>query len=224
MIRLKTIALACVAVLAPLSVTAETTVEDIIWNSPDAPATTTEAEDLARIEAYMDGIETLQARFYQTAPNRYVSTGTLSLQKPGKLRFEYEPPSPLLVVSNGSAITLIDYDLKQVTRWPINDTPLRPLVRANLAFGDDVEIVDLERSDAWIRVSVVDPENRDEGTMRLVFKREPFELNQWEVIDGRGQVTIVALDDMEKNVALDESLWKWDDPRPQRTRRLPGKR
>ncbi len=224
MIRIKIIILGLAAALFPALAGADTPPMSAVWTSPDGPATTSEEADLAQIEAYMSAITTLRARFHQTAPNRYVSTGTLSLEKPGKLRFEYEPPSPLLVVSNGSAITLVDYDLKQVTRWPINDTPLRPLVRAQLAFGEDVEIVDLERSDKWIRVSVVDPKNRDEGTMRLVFEREPFELSQWEVVDGRGQVTIVALDNLEKNVELEDKLWKFKDPRPVRNRRLPGKR
>ena len=128
------------------------------------------------------------------------------------------------LAGNGSAITLIDYDLKQVTRWPINDTPLRPLVRTNLAFDEDVELTGIERTGRWIRIGVIDPKNRDEGSMRLTFSREPFELTQWEVVDGRGQMTIVALNDLEKNIELDKKLWKWKDPRPVRNRRLLGKR
>ena len=186
-------------------------------------ATLDEAVELARIQDYLAGIQTLRARFQQIAPNQAVTSGTLSLEKPGRLRFEYEPPTPLLVVSDGTVITLVDYDLRSVTRWPINDTPLRPLVRTDLVFGDDVEVVDLAVDERWSRLTIVDPENRDEGTMTLTFSRAPFALEQWTVEDGSGAPTIVALDDLETNVALDNDLWKWDDPRPQR-RRLPGKR
>ena len=215
------------AMMPQLSAAEEAVVADVepaAWVDIDGAPTTTEAEDLEQIRTYLNGIQTLRARFQQVAPNQYVSTGVMSLQKPGKLRFEYEPPSPLLVVSNGSAITLVDYDLKQVTRWPINDTPLRPLVRTNLVFDEDVELIDIERTGRWVRIGVVDPKNRDEGSMRLTFSREPFELRQWDVVDARGQITVVALDDLEKNIELDKKLWKWKDPRPVRNRRLPGKR
>ena len=179
--------------------------------------------ELARIRDYLDGITTLRASFQQIAPNQGVTRGTLSLEKPGRLRFEYDPPTPLLVVSDGTVITLIDYDLRSVTRWPINDTPLRPLVRTDLVFGDDVEVVDLAVDDQWSRLTIIDPRNRDEGTMTLTFSRAPFELQQWTVEDARGAPTIVALADLEKNIALDKKLWDWDDPRPRR-RNFPGRR
>lgn len=200
-----------------------TNTESVSAPGPLAEAVFDEEAELARIRDYLTGIQTLRADFRQIAPNQVVTSGTLSLEKPGRLRFEYEPSTPLLIVSDGTVITLIDYDLRQVTRWPINDTPLRPLVRTNLVFGDDVEVLNLTTDDRWSRLTIVDPDNRDEGTMTLTFSREPFELQQWTVEDTRGAPTIVTLDNLQKNVALEKSLWDWDDPRPKR-RRLPGKR
>ena len=200
-----------------------TNTESVSVPGPLAAAVFDEEAELARIRDYLTGIQTLRADFRQIAPNQVVTSGTLSLEKPGRLRFEYEPSTPLLIVSDGTVITLIDYDLRQVTRWPINDTPLRPLVRTNLVFGDDVEVLNLTTDDRWSRLTIVDPDNRDEGTMTLTFSREPFELQQWTVEDTRGAPTIVTLDNLQKNVALEKSLWDWDDPRPKR-RRLPGKR
>lgn len=177
---------------------------------------TTEAQDLAAVQSYLKSITTLRARFQQIAPNRQVSAGTMSLQKPGRLRFEYTPPTPILVVSDGKVITLIDYDLKQVTRWPINDTPLRPLVRSDFMFGEDVEVVGIRRNAQWINVAITDPKKRDEGRMLLTFSRSPLKLTEWQVLDERGQTTIVTLDDLETNLQLDKSLWTWKDPRPKR--------
>ena len=177
---------------------------------------TTEAQDLAAVQAYLKNITSLRARFSQIAPNRQVSSGTMSLQKPGKLRFEYAPPSPILVVSDGTVITLIDYELKQVTRWPINDTPLKPLVRSDFMFGQDVEVLGMRRNAQWINVAITDPKKRDEGSMLLTFARNPLKLTEWEVIDERGASTIVALDDLQTNVKLESSLWQWKDPRPKR--------
>lgn len=177
---------------------------------------TTEAQDLAAVQSYLKSITTLRARFQQVAPNRQVSAGTMSLQKPGRLRFEYTPPTPILVVSDGTVITLIDYELKQVTRWPINDTPLRPLVRSDFMFGEDVEVLGIRRNAQWINVAITDPKKRDEGSMLLTFSRNPLTLTEWQVLDERGQTTIVTLDDLRTNVALDKSLWTWKDPRPKR--------
>ena len=177
---------------------------------------TTEAQDLAAVQSYLKGITSLRAGFQQVAPNRQVSAGTMSLQKPGKLRFEYTPPTPILVVSDGTVITLIDYDLKQVTRWPINDTPLRPLVRSDFMFGEDVEVLGIKRNAQWINVAITDPKKRDEGRMLLTFSRNPLKLTEWQVFDERGQTTIVTLDDLQTNLPLDKSLWTWKDPRPKR--------
>jgi outer membrane lipoprotein-sorting protein len=177
---------------------------------------TTEAQDLAAVQAYLKNITSLRARFSQIAPNRQVSSGTMSLQKPGKLRFQYAPPSPILVVSDGTVITLIDYELKQVTRWPINDTPLKPLVRSDFMFGQDVEVLGMRRNAQWINVAITEPKKRDEGSMLLTFARNPLKLTEWEVIDERGASTIVALDDLQTNIKLEPSLWQWKDPRPKR--------
>lgn len=177
---------------------------------------TTEAQDLAAVQSYLKSINSLRARFQQVAPNRQVSAGTMSLQKPGRLRFEYTPPTPILVVSDGTVITLIDYELKQVTRWPINDTPLRPLVRSDFMFGEDVEVLGMKRNAQWINVAITDPKKRDDGSMLLTFSRNPLKLTEWQVLDERGQTTIVTLDALQTNVSLDKSLWTWKDPRPRR--------
>jgi outer membrane lipoprotein-sorting protein len=215
MIRFAAAALVAASLLAPVAVRAEAP-------PPSAEKAAeaklpSEAQDLDAVQAYLKNITTLRAKFMQTAPNRAVTSGTMSLQKPGRLRFEYLPPSPILVVSDGKVITLIDYDLKQVTRWPINDTPLRPLVRTDFMFGQDVEVLGIRRNAKSINVAITDPKKRDEGSMLLTFSRNPLTLKEWEVIDERGGSTLVQLEDLQTNVQLDKTLWEWRDPRPKRT-------
>ena len=212
MIRYAASLAVALGLLAPVGSTLAAPVSKTV----DEKLSTTEAQDLAAVQAYLKNITSLRARFSQIAPNRQVSSGTMSLQKPGKLRFEYAPPSPILVVSDGTVITLIDYELKQVTRWPINDTPLKPLVRSDFMFGQDVEVLGMRRNAQWINVAITDPKKRDEGSMLLTFARNPLKLTEWEVIDERGASTIVALDDLQTNVKLESSLWQWKDPRPKR--------
>lgn len=217
MIRYAATAIVAAGLLAAPSFTqAEETAPRQAAGKPSDAGLPSEAQDLAAVQAYLKNITSLRAKFMQTAPNRAVSSGVMSLQKPGRLRFEYLPPSPILVVSDGKVITLIDYDLKQVTRWPINDTPLRPLVRTDFMFGQDVEVLGIRRNAKQIEVAITDPKKRDEGSMLLTFTRNPLTLKEWEVIDERGGSTLVQLEDLQTNIPLDKTLWQWKDPRPKR--------
>lgn len=195
----------------------------IAWFNPDVDALTSAQEDTDRVKAYLNAITTMRADFIQIAPNQAVSSGKLLLQRPGRVRFDYDDPSPLLIVGDGKVVNLIDYDLRQVTRWPIKKTPLRPLVSADVVFGEDIDIVGLKRDARAIGVDLVDPRSRRDGTLRLIFSREPFALRRWEVTDPKGEITIIALNNVETNVTFDAGAFAFDDPRPKRRRR-PGRR
>ena len=183
----------------------------------------TDAQTIAEIETYLQSVTSLKARFILIAPNFQTSHGEFSLEKPGKIRFEYDPPDQLLVVSDGKVITLVDYELPQVTRWPIKKTPLRPLVRSGTVFSDDVTIQDVRTHTTQIRVAIAEAGDEDEGSMELVFRRNPLQLEGWEIVDAGGKRTIIALENLETGVELSDSLWEFEDPRPQRRNR-PGKR
>ena len=197
--------------------------DGLTWFDPDTAPDTTEEADTARVKDYLADIVSMRADFIQIAPNHAVTAGTLTLEKPGKIRFDYDDPSPLLIVGDGKVINLIDYELRQVTKWPIRKTPLRPLVSRNIVYGEDVRITDVARDSRAIGVTMVDPRNEREGELRLVFTREPFALSRWEVTDAQGQITVVALENVETNVAVDKAAFAFDDPRPRR-RRIPGRR
>ena len=201
------------------------------WSNPDFEigsefeANQDEAADipLEEIESYLQGLTDMQAEFVLIGPNYQTSHGQFSLSKPGRLRFDYDPPDELLVVSDGKTISLVDYELRQVTRWPIKKTPLRPLVRSGEVFGNDVKVTNVRQFAGQIRVSIAEAGEEDEGTIELVFSRNPLKLDGWEVVDGRGSRTIIALNNLRTDIVLDADLWTFDDPRPKRRNR-PGKR
>lgn len=181
------------------------------------PAPAPDPALLAEVGSYLDSLDTLTAAFTQIDETGETRHGTLSLKRPGRLRFDYTDDTPLLLVSDGDLLTFVDYSVGQVTRWPIEDTVLHILV------SDDI---DLTRSDAVIsataeqqtgRVHVVaqDPDRPEQGRIIIRFDRSGsgLSLAGWTVIDAQRRLTTVRLDDLRRNVALASNLWEFEDPR-----------
>ncbi len=169
--------------------------------------------DISRIEALLNDMQTLRARFFQIGPDGVSVEGSLYLKRPGRVRIEYDPPSPLLIVGNGSQLYFLDRELGQVNNWPVFDTPLGVLVRKEIDLSEDVEITGVERRPGVISLTFVDPDDPEEGNLTLIFTEPPLALRQWKVKDAQGLVTIVALTEMEVNRSIDEMLFVFDDPR-----------
>lgn len=198
---------------------------------PELPLTEVEeiksGVELSDIEAYLNNVKTMTADFSQ---NSYgvISEGKLSLARPGRVRFEYTDDNPILVVSDGNNISFIDYELGQVTRWPINDTPLAFLLKDNVSLETDIKI-DGGGPDAFAGSTLLtasDPKKPEQGELTLIFTGYPggegesaFRLSGWEVIDAQGNVTYVRLTNSKINVPLDKTLWAFDDPRNERIQR-----
>lgn len=178
-----------------------------------------------RIETFLNSIDTLRANFTQIAQDGTLSHGVLSLDRPGRMRFEFTDDTPLLLVSDGTVLNFIDYDVGQVTRWPIKETPLGILV---------ADQVDLQAADAMISrldvggrsvflVSASDPDKPEQGNLTLLIEELPdntLSLKGWEVMDGQGRVTRIRLDEVHiNNATMDKALWTFDDPR-----KLPSQR
>jgi outer membrane lipoprotein-sorting protein len=190
--------------------------------SPDLSNAAQPLVSLQEIEDYLQSLSQIQAQFILIGPDYRTSRGTFSLSKPGRIRFEYDPPDELLIVSDGKVISLVDYDLRQVTRWPIKKTPLRPLVRSGEVFGEDVTVTRMVQQGDQIRVLIAEAGDEDDGAMELVFRQFPLRLKGWEIIDGRDNRTIIVLENLETDVDLADSLWTFKDPRPKRRSR-PGR-
>lgn len=171
-------------------------------------------QELGRVEGYLNEIGTLKGRFLQVAPSGATSEGDLYLSRPGKLRLQYDPPVPILVVATGTWLVYHDSELKQTSYVLLNSTPAGILVRRNLVLeGGDVTVTRVERKAGLTAVSLVQTEDAAAGEITLVFTQQPFQLRQWKVKDPQGQITTVSLFDAQPGVALDGKLFEFADPK-----------
>lgn len=166
--------------------------------------------DVARVTDYLQDIRSLSARFVQIGPNGELANGTLYLRRPGRLRFEYNPPTPLLVVADGTWLVLHDTELDQVNRWPVYKTPLGVLVAKKVDLEDKVEVVRVARRPGVLSLTIVDRAAPDEGAIELVFSEPALSLRQWHVRDAQGGITNVSLSETKLNVDLPPTLFFFD--------------
>ena len=188
------------------------------WLALAAPAAGADADpveaDLARIVDHLNGIRSLKARFVQVAPDGGVSEGEMFMRRPGRLRFAYDPPMPLLMVADGLWLVLWDKELDQIDRVPLASTPLGFLVRDEVSFGDPIVVRSLERQPGLLSLTVFDKRREDEGELTLVFTEAPFSLRQWLVTDAQRLQTRVSLFGVETNIPLDGRLFVFTDEGP----------
>jgi len=168
---------------------------------------------VADIERYLNGIETLEARFSQVAPNGATSSGRVYIQRPGKLRFDYDPPSRIRLVAPGDwRLVFYDASIKQVNVIPIDQTPLGILLDREISLEGDVTITDVARGGDEVAVTLVRTQAADQGSVTLVFGERPLELRRWSVVDAQGLRTHVLLEEVETGGSLDPELFRWRDP------------
>ena len=180
----------------------------------------TSFEALRLVQTYMDTVQSLEAQFTQYAPDGGISKGKLSLARPGRVRFDYEGEAPFLVVADGKTLNFIDYEIGQVTRWPVKDTPLRALLGGSTdlaSIGANIELAPFDNPEL-VALHAVDVDRPELGQITVYFQRQPYvpeklRLLRWDVTDAQGQITSVELADAEVNVELAENLWDFDDPR-----------
>ena len=169
-------------------------------------------------------ITTLRADFTQEDRNRQRVTGVLTLKNPGRVRFEYEDSVNMLIVSNGSSLTLIDYDVRQVERWPIENTPLGALLDPERDVAQFGTLVPTTTPNV-ISIEVRDTEHPEYGVMTLIFVRKAnapggLELVSWVQLDAQNKRTTVRLTNHRYGLSVPDSTFRFRDPR--RTTRRPG--
>ena len=174
--------------------------------------------DLAAVQAHLQGVQTMTADFEQTNAKGQIVSGTIQLKKPGKVRFQYQKGVPLLVVGDGKALTMIDYSVKQVSRWPIGNTPLSLLLDPSKDVARYATIVPSGRPDLVV-LAGQDKKHREYGSITVTFRRSAgapggLILDGWQVLDAQNNRTTVRLSNQRFNVAVDDSAFQWVDPRP----------
>lgn len=174
----------------------------------------TDNADLIRVQDYLNNIHTLQSRFEQISDDGGIATGTIYLSRPGKMRVEYDPPVPILLVATEGRIWYYDKKLEQVSFFDLKDTPAWFLLQDNVRFGGDITVANLERDSAVLRVTLTETKNPDLGQATVVLSDHPLELRKWQILDAQGKNVTVTLDDPHYGVPLNPNLFYWTDPRP----------
>jgi outer membrane lipoprotein-sorting protein len=177
-----------------------------------APLTAQDRADLARIGTYLDGLHTLKAHFLQVAPDGSTSEGTAWLQRPGRMRFQYDPPTPLLLVAGHGLFVYYDRQIQQTSNIPLGSTPLGLLLAEHVTFSGDVTVTGISRMPGQIQVSMVRTESPGDGSLTLVLADQPLALRQWMVVDAQGQETRVSLFNVELGGSFDQDMFTFIDP------------
>jgi outer membrane lipoprotein-sorting protein len=162
-----------------------------------------------RVNEYFNSFQTLKGTFTQVSPRGNSAKGLIFISKPGKLRFDYAPPSPLLIASDGTWLTIKNKKKEKGDQVPLSSTPLRLIVSPKLNLFNDTAILGAVSEGGFTTLTIADKkENINAGAMVLVFDETQNVLQQWIIVDGKGQRTTVQLENLQLNVALDPKLFK----------------
>ena len=180
-------------------------------SSPLSPSTAFDAKQralLSRVSTYLSGVQTMVGKFVQIGPDGGRTEGTFYIQKPGKVRFEYNPPSPIDVIADGSSVVVRNRDLATQDLWPLSETPLRYLLAEHIDLIRDTNVVSVSADDKFITV-VVEEKQVMVGTTRLMimFDAKSSTLKQWTVTDPQGLDTTVAVYNLDSTKKPDPNLF-----------------
>lgn len=164
-------------------------------------------QSIDKINAYFNSFQTMRGEFVQTSPRGRASRGVMYLAKPGKLRFEYEPPNPLLIASDGKWLTIKNKTKEKGDQVPLASTPLRLIVANKLNLATEASIIGFEQNANLTTVVLADKKGSMAGQIVLIFDETANALQQWIIVDGKGQRTTVELTNLEKDVKINPKLF-----------------
>ncbi|MEQ8558094.1 MAG: outer membrane lipoprotein carrier protein LolA [Henriciella sp.] len=156
--------------------------------------------------------KTAKGRFTQVSPDGGVTHGDFALRRPGRMRFDYDAPTPILIVSDGTTVAMEDSELETVDRVPLASTPLGLILDDKLDFKSEARVVDVKRGNKEVAITVEDRAGESEGQLTLFFDKATYQLNSWRALDANRQTTLVSLEDVKTNVSVDPRLFIMEDP------------
>ena len=181
-----------------------------------APVVAQASNGLTQVQAHLRAVNTMTARFSQTDRRGRTLNGNLTLKRPGKIRFDFGRSANMLIVGDGRALTFVDYDVRDVQRWPINDSPLSVLLNPNQDLSRFSRVV---RNDAQVlMIEARDPRRREFGTITIAFAKVPsapagLMLQGWNMVDAQNNRTNIRLSSQRFNVPVADSAFRYTDPR-----------
>lgn len=167
---------------------------------------------IQRIERYLSGISTIVSDFTQIAPDSSLTNGKFFMKRPGKMRWQYNPPTPVLMVSSGSELVFYDYELDQVSHIPLDGSLISFLAQDKIIFGGKVGITRFSNEANAIRIEVAQKDKPTEGKLMLEFSDKPLTLRNMVITDATGQTTTVALENAKFGTELDPDLFIFREP------------
>ena len=180
---------------------------------PSAPAvalslSSEQEQAINGVSDYLNSFQTMQGEFTQISPKGNLSRGVFYISKPGKMRFEYAPPNPFLIVSDGKWLTVKNVKKEKGDQFPLSQTPLRLVLSNKVDILKDTKILDFLEQDGILSVTLEDKKNTlGSGQLTLVFDQTRQALQQWVVIDGKGRRTTVTLENAVAGVDADPQLF-----------------
>ena len=185
--------------------------------APAAPAAQTAQQNaltdaqkqtlLKRASEAMAKVKTASGTFQQLSPDMSVTTGRFALSRPGKMRFDYDAPTPLLMVSDGTTVALQDSELETTDRVPLGTTPLALLLDDKIDFASEADILDVTQANGHVEITLRDKSGEMDGTLTLQMRESDMELTGWRTVDSGNNITSVQLSNVEYGKRLNPRLF-----------------
>jgi outer membrane lipoprotein-sorting protein len=183
-------------------------------NHPATDPSTFDAKQRAlvnRVSTYLTSVQVLSGNFVQISPDGRRASGHLFIQKPGKVRFEYDPPSPIEIIADGTQVEVADRKLNTQDLYPLSQTPLRFLLADKIDLLQDTNVVGVTADDTFVSV-LIEEKQAFVGTNKLLMMFDPkdFKLKQWTVTDVQGYDTTIAVSNLDTSKRPDPNMFKFD--------------
>lgn len=169
-------------------------------------------EDVLKAEQYLNDMKKIRARFVMTSSEGTRSTGDFYLNRPGKLRFSFDPPIKDFIVADGRFIYFYDDELGEQSNAPIGTTLADFLLRDNISLSGDIAVTKILRAAGLVQISLTQKDDPAAGSLILGFDKDSFELQKWRVVDSLDNIIEVELLSIEKDPALDNALFYYRNP------------
>ena len=170
-----------------------------------------QVDAVLKAQLYLNQIKTLRARFVQVSSNGGYAQGEVFVRRPGRMRFEYDPPHPVLMIADGTTLLYYDKELKQATFIPLWETPLWFLIRKKVDLTSGIEVSAVEKAAGVLRITVQEKDAGAAGAVTLVFSDQPLALRQWAVTDAQGITTEVTLLNAEYGGDVPDKVFDYSD-------------
>ncbi len=179
---------------------------------PRAELTEEDRATLRKVEDYLNSVRTMSARFDQVDSAGQRATGKIYLSKPGHLRFEYDPPTPVLLVATGRFLIHYDRTLQSATYLSQESTPAWFLTTPKLQISGDLTPLRVTRRDGLLNITIVRTKRPEDGAVTISLSEEPMALREWTIADPQGVVTRVVLSEVQLNQPVNAKLFEFDEP------------